>query len=135
MQGIAGLYDAVIHPWAFHAAEVLHLLRNGFACSQRLSHLLLTLVCDVQVITALLASSGLLLIRTVFGLLSIDHPKFSNRPQLLYTLVVLPELLALYIVAFLGFMPAVGRNADLQQHKPVVLPIARTAAQPHHEPV
>lgn len=52
-----------------------------------------------------------LLIRTVFGLLSVDHTKFSNQPHLLYSLEVLPELLALYIVAFPGFVRAVGLDA------------------------
>ena len=72
----------------------------------------------LQVVAALSAACGLLLIRTVFGLLSIDHPKFTNQPRLQYTLEVLPELLALYIVAAPGIMPAVGRDADQQQHKP-----------------
>ena len=75
------------------------------------NHLLIA-VCMVQVVAALSAACGLLLIRTVFGLLSIDHPKFNNQPRLLYTLEALPELLALYIVAAPGFMPAVGRDAD-----------------------
>ena len=52
-----------------------------------------------------------LLIRTIFGLLSVDHTKFSNQPHLLYCLEVLPELLALYIVAFPGFVRAVGLDA------------------------
>lgn len=83
-------------------------------------------VCMLQVAAALSAACSLLLIRTVFGLLSIDHPKFTNQPRLLYTLEVLPELLALYIVAAPGFLPAVGRDADQQQHKPGVLPAGAT---------
>ena len=50
--------------------------------------------------------------RTVFGLLAIDHHQFSNNPKLLYTLEVLPEMIALYIVAIPGFIPAVGRDAE-----------------------
>ncbi len=69
-------------------------------------------MCLAQVIVALTAACGLLLVRTVFGLLSVDHHKYSNRPDPLYTLEVLPELLALYIVAFPGFLPAVGQDAD-----------------------
>lgn len=88
----------------------------------------------LQVIAALSAACGLLLIRTVFGLLSIDYPKFTNQPCLLYTLEVLPELLALYIVAFPGFMTAVGQDADQQQHKPAVLP-AGASIQSDNVPV
>ncbi len=91
-------------------------------------------VCMLQVVAALSAACGLLLIRTVFGLLSIIHPKFTNQPRLLYTLEVLPELLALYIVAAPGFMPAVGRDADQQQQKPAVLP-AGAALQSENVPV
>ncbi len=91
-------------------------------------------VCVVQVVAALSAACGLLLIRTVFGLLSIDHPKFTNQPRLLYTLEALPELLALYIVAAPGFMPAVGRDADQQQRKPAVQP-AGAALQSENVPV
>ena len=96
--------------------------------------MLLTVSCGLQVIVVLTAACSLLLIRTVFGLLSIDHHKFSNQPRLLYTLEVLPELLALYIVAFPGFMPAVGRDADLHRHTPVVLPPG-TASHSSRQPV
>ena len=52
-----------------------------------------------------------LLLRTVFGLLAIEHHQFSNEPKLLYTLEVLPEMLALYIVAMPGFVPGIGRDS------------------------
>ena len=63
-------------------------------------------------ITVLTVACVFLLVRTVFGLLAIDHHQFSNNPKLLYTLEVLPEMIALYIVAIPGFIPAVGRDAE-----------------------
>lgn len=66
----------------------------------------------MQVIMALTAACLLLLIRSVFALLAVDHYKYSNQPHLLYSLLVLPELLALYIVSIPGFLPAVGSDAE-----------------------
>lgn len=48
----------------------------------------------------------------MFGLLSVEHHQFSNEPKLLYTLEVLPEMVALYIVAMPRFVPAIGRDSD-----------------------
>lgn len=48
----------------------------------------------------------------MFGLLSIDHHQYSEKPKLLYTLEVLPEMLALYTVAIPGFIPGIGRDAE-----------------------
>ena len=64
-------------------------------------------VC-LQVITALSASCLFLLIRTCFGLLSVDHSQYSQQPRLLYSCMVLPELIALYIVALPGLISGVG---------------------------
>ncbi|KAL0046393.1 hypothetical protein WJX82_011172 [Trebouxia sp. C0006] len=64
------------------------------------------------VISALSVACSFLLVRTVFGLLSIDHHQYSNTPELLYTLEVLPEMIALYIVAIPGFIPGIGRDAE-----------------------
>ena len=66
----------------------------------------------LQVISALSVACSFLLVRTVFGLLSIDHHQYSNDPKLLYTLEVLPEMIALYIVAIPGFIPGIGRDAE-----------------------
>lgn len=48
----------------------------------------------------------------MIGLLSVEHHQFTNEPKLLYTLEVLPEMLALYIVAMPGFVAAIGRDSD-----------------------
>ena len=69
-------------------------------------------VLFMQVIMALTAACLLLLIRTVFALLAVDQYKYSNQPHLLYSLLVLPELLALYIISVPGFLPAVGLDAE-----------------------
>ncbi|DBA98916.1 hypothetical protein WJX77_010704 [Trebouxia sp. C0004] len=66
------------------------------------------------VISVLSVACGFLLVRTVFGLLSIDHHQYSNKPKLLYTLEVLPEMVALYTVAIPGFIPGIGRDAETQ---------------------
>ncbi len=66
----------------------------------------------MQVISALSVACSFLLVRTVFGLLSIDHHQHSNEPKLLYTLEVLPEMIALYTVAIPGFIPGIGRDAE-----------------------
>ena len=71
-----------------------------------------TLGLCLQVISALSVACSFLLVRTVFGLLSIDHHQYSNDPKLLYTLEVLPEMIALYIVAIPGFIPGIGRDAE-----------------------
>lgn len=81
----------------------------------------------MQVIIALFVACGLLLIRTVFGLLAVNHLKYSNRPDLLYTLEVLPEMLALYIIAFPGFLPAVGLDSDPEQNQSRLMPSGTAA--------
>ena len=48
----------------------------------------------------------------VFGLLAVQHPQYSNQPKLLYTVMVLPEMLALYIVAAPGLVPRIGWDYD-----------------------
>lgn len=70
--------------------------------------LVLTPLCALQVITALTASCIFLLIRSCFGFLSVEHIQFSQQPHLLYGCVVLPELIALYIVAVPGLISGVG---------------------------
>lgn len=67
----------------------------------------------LQVIAALSVACSFLLVRTVFGLLSINHYQYSNKPKLLYTLEVLPEMIALYTVAIPGFIPGIGRDAEI----------------------
>ena len=67
-----------------------------------------TLWCALQVITALTASCVFLLIRTCFGFLSVEHIQFSQQSHLLYGCLVLPELIALYIVAIPGLISGVG---------------------------
>ena len=69
---------------------------------------MLTPVCALQVITALTASCIFLLVRSCFGFLSVEHIQFSQQPRLLYGCVVLPELIALYIVAVPGLISGVG---------------------------
>lgn len=85
----------------------------------------------MQVMGALSVACGLLLIRTVFGLLAVDHHQFISQSDLLYTLEVLPELLALYIVAYPGFLPAVGPSteANMNQQDKTLPAIERAAAR------
>ena len=52
------------------------------------------------------------MVRVVFGLLSVHHPQYSSKPELLYTVVVLPEMLALYITAFPGLVPKIGWDCE-----------------------
>ncbi len=69
-----------------------------------------------------------LLVRTVFGLLSIDHHQYSNQAKLLYTLEVLPEMIALYTVAIPGFIPGIGRDAEAHLG---IAPTGTQASPPH----
>lgn len=48
--------------------------------------------------------------RSCFGLLAVEHPQFSQESRLLYSCVVLPELIALYIVAVPGLISGVGED-------------------------
>lgn len=68
-----------------------------------------TIVC-LQVIIALSASCFFLLVRSCFGLLAVEHAQFSQESRLLYSCVVLPELIALYIVAVPGLISGVGED-------------------------
>ena len=66
----------------------------------------------LQVILALTTACCCLMVRVVFGLLAVQHPQYSNQPKLLYTVMVLPEMLALYIVAAPGLVPRIGWDCD-----------------------
>ena len=48
----------------------------------------------------------------VFGLLAVQHPQYSNQPKLLYTVMVLPEMLTLYIVVAPGLVPRIGWDCN-----------------------
>lgn len=69
-------------------------------------------VLSLQVVSLLTTACCCLMVRVVFGLLAVDHSKFSNEPKLLYTVLVLPELLALYIIAIPGLVPKVGWDCE-----------------------
>lgn len=48
--------------------------------------------------------------RSCFGLLAVDHAQFSQESRLLYSCVVLPELIALFSVAVPGLISGVGED-------------------------